>query len=278
MKNLSIALFAATIAVASTAASAWGWGNNGYNDGYGNGYGDGAFDGDFGFNMNMSARGHGRGYGNGYNGYRGYNGYGYAPYGYGYAPVQPAVEMTEEQQKAIADQQAQYIESMQKAQQQAQQQAAEFYANQRAPMTDRYSQMQEQREARIAEMDARIDPWRLLNAGLGDIHVIRNAGALVTPDAERSLVVSQRALNTTRIDVIMHTRCGMLGFDDAGANAELAEAGAPPINFGGFGDLETELRRGVAHLRSNPALLHRNAVRGYLYDIDSAQLRLVVEM
>ena len=100
MKTISTVLFAATIAVASTAASAWGWGNNGYNNGYGNGYGDGSgdFDGDasFGFNMSGSASGRGRGYGNGYNGYRGYNGYGYAPYGapYGYAPVAAPVAAT----------------------------------------------------------------------------------------------------------------------------------------------------------------------------------------
>jgi hypothetical protein len=59
--------------------------------------------------------------------------------------------MTEEQKKAIADQQAKYVEDMQKAQQQA----AEFYASQRAPMIDRRTQMHEQHMARIAEMDAR---------------------------------------------------------------------------------------------------------------------------
>ena len=164
MNKLSTALFAATIAVASTAASAWGWGDNGYNnyngynDGYGSGYGDGDFDGDFGFSMNMSGRGSGRGYGNGYNGYRGNNGYGYGNAPYGYAPygAAPAVEMTEEQQKAMADQQAKHIENMQKAQQQA----AEFYANQRAPMTGMPADRMAQRDARIAEMDARMEEHR----------------------------------------------------------------------------------------------------------------------
>jgi hypothetical protein len=166
MKKIALVISAATIVVASTAASAWGWGNNGYNNGYngyndGYGYGDGDFDADanFGFSMGGSASGRGRGYGNGYNGYRGYNGYGYAPYGYapyGVAPIQPAVEMTEEQKQAIADQQAKYAEDMQKAQQQA----AEFYATQRAPMGDMYSQRMEQREARIAEMDARMEEHR----------------------------------------------------------------------------------------------------------------------
>ena len=44
MKKISTVLFAASIAVASTAASAWGWGpfgNNGYNNGYNDGWGDG---------------------------------------------------------------------------------------------------------------------------------------------------------------------------------------------------------------------------------------------
>jgi hypothetical protein len=98
MKTIATVITAAALVVASTAASAWGWGpfgNNGYNDynnnGYGDGYGDGDFDGDFGFNMSARGSGRGRGHGNGYNSYRGYNGYGYAPYGYGapygYAPV-----------------------------------------------------------------------------------------------------------------------------------------------------------------------------------------------
>jgi hypothetical protein len=169
MKKIATVISAVTIAVASTAVSAWGWGDNGYNNynnnGWGDGYGDGDFDGDFGFSMNMSGRGHGRGHGNGYNRYNGYNGYGYAPYGYGYAPygavpVQPAVELTEEEKKAIADQQAKYVEDMQKAQQQAQQQAAEFYANQRAPMTDMRTQMMEQHQARVAEMDARMAEFK----------------------------------------------------------------------------------------------------------------------
>jgi hypothetical protein len=102
----------------------------------------------------MSGHGRGRGYGRGYNRYYGYNGYGYAPYGYapyGYgAPVAPAVEMTEEQKQAIADQQAKAAEFMQNAQKQA----AEFYASQRAPMLDMPQPVMEDRDARIKEMDA----------------------------------------------------------------------------------------------------------------------------
>ena len=126
-------------------------------------------------------------------------------------------------------------------------------------------------------MDTRIDPWRLLNAGVGDIHVIRNAGGIVTEDVERSLVLSQRALQTTRIDVIMHTTCGVLDLDEAALNAELAGDGAPAIRTGTFSDLEGELRRGVALLRANPALKSRSAIRGYIYDLSASTLRLVID-
>ena len=167
MKKIATVLSAASLAVISASVSAWGWGDNGYNNGWGNnGYGDGDFDGDFGFNMNFSGHGNGRGYGNGYNGYNGQNGYGYAPYGYAPygAPVAPAI-MTEEQQKAIADQQAKYIEDMQNAQKQA----AEFYANRPAPVygvqpamygDDFMKKMEEEHAARVKEMNARMEESR----------------------------------------------------------------------------------------------------------------------
>ncbi|MDH3980855.1 MAG: hypothetical protein OEU91_10150 [Gammaproteobacteria bacterium] len=159
MKKIATVISAASLAVISASASAWGWGDNGYNNGWGNnGFGDGDFDGDFGFSM--SARGSGRGRGHGYNDYRGYNGYGYAPYGYapyGYgAPVAPAVEMTDEQKQAIADQQAKYVEDMQKAQQQA----AEFHAANPYPGDAFRAQMEAEHQARIKEMDARMEEFK----------------------------------------------------------------------------------------------------------------------
>ena len=67
-----------------------------------------------------------------------YYGYGYAPYGYG-VPVNPAVQLTDEQRKEIADQQARIIEEMQKAWQQA----AEFHARQNPQLYEMQRTMQE---------------------------------------------------------------------------------------------------------------------------------------
>ena len=64
--------------------------------------------------------------------------------------------MTEEQKQAIADQQAKASEYMQNAQKQA----AEFYASQRAPMLDMQPPMMEDREARFKEIDAQREASR----------------------------------------------------------------------------------------------------------------------
>lgn len=130
----------------------------------------------------------------------------------------------------------------------------------------------------LACMDARVDPFRVLRAALGDIHVIRNAGGLVTDDALRSLVISQRFLNTNRIIVMMHTDCGMQGLDDDVAAAAIAEdvGRRPPFALGGFDDLESELLQGVERLRGSDLLLHRDQISGSVYDVTTHTLKSVV--
>jgi carbonic anhydrase len=127
-------------------------------------------------------------------------------------------------------------------------------------------------------MDARVDPWRLLGAGPGDIHVIRNAGGVVTEDVIRSLTVSQRKLGTTAIDLIMHTGCGMLGLDERAFAHEIrrAEPTAEVPRFYAFGSLERELGRGVEILRASPLLTARGRIRGQIYDVATHRLRTVI--
>ena len=65
------------------------------------------------------------------------------------------------------------------------------------------------RLAVVTCMDGRIDPLRILAMGLGDIHMIRNAGGIVTEDVLRSLLISQRMLGTREVLIFMHTDCGL---------------------------------------------------------------------
>jgi hypothetical protein len=64
--------------------------------------------------------------------------------------------MTEEQKQAIIDQQARFVEDMQKAQQQA----AEFQAANPYPGDAFRAQMDAEHEARIKEMDARMEEYK----------------------------------------------------------------------------------------------------------------------
>ena len=70
------------------------------------------------------------------------------------------------------------------------------------------------RVAVVACMDARLDVNKLLGLQVGQAHVIRNAGGVVSEDAIRNLVISHHLLNTECWMLIHHTRCGMLAFKD----------------------------------------------------------------
>ena len=100
------------------------------------------------------------------------------------------------------------------------------------------------RLAVLACMDARLTVEDVLALRTGDAHIIRNAGGLATDDAIRSLVISQQLLGTQEVIVLEHTGCGMLTFQDADVQRDLAEKTGQHVDlpFLAFGDLETNLR------------------------------------
>jgi carbonic anhydrase len=102
----------------------------------------------------------------------------------------------------------------------------------------------------LACMDARLNPYELLDLERGDAHIVRNAGGLVTEDAVRSLSVSQRLLGTEEVVVVMHRDCGLEAVEEPG----------------GFADVAEELRRGLERLRSDGSLPRRDRIRGLIYD------------
>jgi carbonic anhydrase len=126
-------------------------------------------------------------------------------------------------------------------------------------------------------MDARLDPLAAFGLELGTAHVIRNAGGMATDDALRSLAISQRALGTREIAVVHHTRCGMQGFDDEQFRADLErESSARPTwDVPGFADVEADTAHAVRTIRACGWLPHRDAVRGFVYDVGSGRLTAV---
>jgi carbonic anhydrase len=129
----------------------------------------------------------------------------------------------------------------------------------------------------LACMDARLNPYGILGLGLGDAHIIRNAGGVATDDAIRSLVISQRLLGTKEIILIHHTDCGMLTFRDDEVKAQIeADTGIrPSFALEAFSDLDADVRQSIARIKASPFIPNRDAVRGFVYEVETGRLREV---
>ena len=125
----------------------------------------------------------------------------------------------------------------------------------------------------VACMDARLDLFRMLGLEVGDAHLLRNAGGLVTDDVIRSLTLSQRALGTRQIVLVHHTDCGLQKIDDEGFLDQIeAETGQRPTwRPGAFTDPFEDVRVSLRRLHECPFLLSQDA-RGFVFDVRSGEL------
>ena len=128
----------------------------------------------------------------------------------------------------------------------------------------------------VACMDSRIDLFALLGLHLGEAHVIRNAGGLVTDDVLRSLTLSQALLGTREVVLIQHTGCGLHGDERVLREQVAAETGVePPGPLGAFADVEASVRRQLDVLRAAPQLISGDTARGFVYEVETGRLREV---
>lgn len=123
-------------------------------------------------------------------------------------------------------------------------------------------------------MDTRLEVLSMLGLDVGDAHIVRNAGGIVTDDAVRSIVISQRKLATKEIAIVQHTRCGLLGLSDEEFKDEIeADTGQrPDFPTHGFDDFDESVRQSMARIDESPFVPHKN-VRGFVIDVDSGLLR-----
>ncbi len=129
----------------------------------------------------------------------------------------------------------------------------------------------------VACMDARMDLFNLLGLSVGDAHLLRNAGGVVTDDVIRSLTISQRALGTREVVLVHHTDCGLLTLSDDTFKAEIeSETGLRPAwAVESFRDPAGDVRQSMRRIRLSPFLPHRDGVRGFVYDVDTGLLHEV---
>lgn len=123
-------------------------------------------------------------------------------------------------------------------------------------------------------IDSRIEPLALLGLGPGDAKILRNAGARVTDDVLRTLVLASYLLGVDRAMVIAHTNCRMAAGGEDDVHRAVETAGGPDTRSLAFlvtDDQEATLREDVQRIRSWP-YLERLRVGGFLYDVESGRL------
>jgi carbonic anhydrase len=129
----------------------------------------------------------------------------------------------------------------------------------------------------VACMDARLNVYGMLGLQEGDAHVIRNAGGVITDDEIRSLAISQRLLGTHEIILIHHTNCGMLTFTDDEVKQQIQEEVGikPEFAMEAFSDLEEDVRQSIRRIQASPFIPNKDSVRGFVYEVETGQLREV---
>jgi carbonic anhydrase len=124
-------------------------------------------------------------------------------------------------------------------------------------------------------MDSRIEPLAMLGLRPGDAKILRNAGARVTDDVLRTLVLASYLLGVGRAMVVAHTDCRVAAGGEEDVHAAIAAAGGPDTRSLAFlvsDDQEATLRDDVERIRSWP-YLERLEVGGFIYDVGSGRLR-----
>ena len=130
----------------------------------------------------------------------------------------------------------------------------------------------------ITCMDARIVPLEVFGLGVGDAHVLRNAGGRVTPDVLRSLAVSTCVYGVRSVAVVHHTECGMALSTQRRLTdiVGTATGAAPTIDFLAIADAHRALLGDVAQCTGSGLLARGTRVAGYSYDVHSGRLVEVV--
>jgi len=124
-------------------------------------------------------------------------------------------------------------------------------------------------------MDSRIDPLRIVGMKAGDAKILRNAGARVTDDVLRTLILATHLLNVNRILVMPHTDCRMASATEEEMHALIMEKSGVDtrgVEIRTVKDQEAALIKDIGRIESYPLLKSGITVMGAIYDVRSGKL------
>ena len=127
-------------------------------------------------------------------------------------------------------------------------------------------------------MDSRITPLAVVGMKSGDAKILRNAGARVTDDVLRTLVLATYLLAVDRVLVMPHTDCRMASGDEESIHASIESkhgVDTRSVEFKMVTDQRAALAADVASIRSYSILPKNLVVAGAIFDVHSGKLELI---
>jgi carbonic anhydrase len=149
--------------------------------------------------------------------------------------------------------------------------AAEFTDGNLAPLAARGL-------AVVTCMDSRIDPFATLGIRAGDAKILRNAGARVTEDVLRTLVLAHYLLGVDRVLVMPHTNCRIAAVSESEIHEYIRDeygVDTRSLEFRTTNDQRASLVQDVGRIESYPLLPEDLAVCGAILDITTGRLDAV---
>ncbi|MBJ7459198.1 MAG: carbonic anhydrase [Thermoleophilaceae bacterium] len=124
-------------------------------------------------------------------------------------------------------------------------------------------------------IDTRIDPLEAFGLIPGDAKVIRNAGARVTDDVLRTLIIASHVLGVNRIALIQHTDCGIANNTQESltgiVEAQTGES-VGDLDFLAIDDQISTLHADSAKIRQCSLLPEGMEVGEFIFDVHSGKL------
>ncbi len=130
----------------------------------------------------------------------------------------------------------------------------------------------------ITCMDSRISPLEIVGMNPGDVKILRNAGARVTDDVLRTLVLATFLLGVNRILVMPHTDCRMASATEEEIHNTIhTEHGVDTrsVEFRTVSDPLAALHTDLARIRTYPLLAPGVVVGGAVFDVHTGKLNII---
>lgn len=144
-------------------------------------------------------------------------------------------------------------------------------------------------------MDERLPIEEILGIEPGDAHIFRNAGGLVTDDVIRSAALTLNFFHSKEIIVVNHTECGMMSatgkevieglvekrkidiqnvpLDPSLPELVLKDPKALEKWIRTFDNVDDITIAQVEYLRNHPLIPDDTVINGYIYEVETGQLR-----